>query len=78
MIACAFLSGVKPLDSILIFYLIFIGIAILGWLQAHLNMKNKFLSIPYYFTLVNFAAAMGIIDFFMKKQAIVWKPARHI
>lgn len=78
IVACAFISGVKPFDSILILYLIFFGIAILGWIQAHLNMKNRLFSIPYYFTLVNLAAAMGIIDFFRKKQSISWKPTRHM
>jgi hypothetical protein len=39
-------------------------------------MKVRVLTVPYYFSLVNFAATMGIIDFLRKKQAIAWKPVR--
>jgi len=58
-------------------YLLFFILAGLGWLTEKLNIKIRILAIPYYFTLVNLAATMGIVDFFKKKQAVSWTPVRH-
>ena len=76
-LACIFLSSNQIFATILIFYLLFVLAAAGGWVLNHLGMRNRFFVIPYYFTLVNLAATLGIIDFFRKKQAISWTPTRH-
>jgi cellulose synthase/poly-beta-1,6-N-acetylglucosamine synthase-like glycosyltransferase len=58
-------------------YSVFFAAAFGGWLLEMRGGKNRFLTIPYYFCLVNLAATMGIIDFFRKKQATSWKPVRQ-
>ena len=64
-------------ESILVVYVFFFLAAAMGCVAERLGMKARVLTIPYYFSLVNLAATLGIIDFFMKKQAITWKPVRH-
>ncbi|MFC1814846.1 glycosyltransferase family 2 protein [Thermodesulfobacteriota bacterium] len=61
---------------VLIIYLFFFLTATFGWAAARLGIKNNVLTVPYYFSLVNLSASMGIIDFFRKKQAITWKTVR--
>ncbi len=57
-------------------YILFFLAAALGWYCDKLSRKVKFLTVPYYFCLVNFAATCGIIDFFRKKQAVTWETVR--
>ncbi len=57
-------------------YILFFLAAALGWYCDRIGRKVKFLTIPYYFCLVNFAATCGIIDFFKKKQAVTWETVR--
>lgn len=76
-LACIFLSTNRLFATILIFYLLFGMAAAGGWILDHLGMRNRLLVVPYYFTLVNLAATLGIIDFVRKKQAISWTPTRH-
>jgi len=54
------------------FYLL----GLLGWAGSRVGVRARVLSVPYYFCLVNIAASRGIIDFFMGKQAVSWKPVR--
>ena len=51
----------------LFLYILLLVAAVLGWIAEHGGLSIKFLSIPYYFVLVNSAATAGIIDFFLKK-----------
>ena len=76
-LACIFLSTSRMFTAILIFYLFFVLAAAGGWIIGHFGMRNRLLAVPYYFTLVNLAASLGIIDFFRKKQAISWKTVRN-
>lgn len=56
---------------------LFILMAALGWMATNKRIQSKFLTIPYYFCLVNLAATMGILDFLMRKKAVAWKPVRE-
>lgn len=76
VLACCVLSGHWLFKCILVVYILFFLAAGLGWGADKLEIKAKTFTIPYYFSLVNFAATMGIIDFLRKKQAIAWKPVR--
>jgi cellulose synthase/poly-beta-1,6-N-acetylglucosamine synthase-like glycosyltransferase len=78
IIACLSLSSNKVFIMIMVLYILFGIAAIIGWVLDHFGKPNRLLRVPYYFSLVNLAATLGIIDFFRKKQAIVWKPTRHI
>ena len=57
-------------------YILFFLAAALGWYCDKIGRTVKFLTIPYYFCLVNFAATCGIIDFFRKKQVVTWETVR--
>lgn len=75
-LACLALSKIWFFKLFLLLYTLFFLAAALGLVTEHLGMKARLLTVPYYFTLVNLAATLGIIDFFRKKQAITWKPVR--
>jgi cellulose synthase/poly-beta-1,6-N-acetylglucosamine synthase-like glycosyltransferase len=75
--ACVMLSGHWLFAAILILYSVFGAAALSGWIVDKCGGKNRLLMVPYYFTLVNLAATLGIIDFVMRKQAISWKPVRN-
>ena len=77
VLACCALSGHWLFKYILVVYIFFFLAATLGWGADKLKIKAKILTVPYYFSLVNLAATMGIIDFLRKKQAIAWKPVRN-
>ncbi len=61
----------------LVLYVLFFMAAGFGYLSEKIGRKTIILRIPYYFSLVNFAATMGIFDFLRKKQAVSWKPVRN-
>lgn len=75
-LACLALSTYPFFKVVTILYIIFFIFAGLGWLAELLGKKNRVLSIPYYFILVNFAATIGIIDFIRRKQATTWQTVR--
>ena len=77
VLVCIVLANKLFFAVALVFYAIFFGAAFGGWLLEMRGGKNRLLTIPYYFSLVNLAATMGIIDFIRKKQATSWKPVRH-
>ena len=70
------LSYSEPFRFLLVLYLLFFMGAGSGWIAEHFGVRSQILTIPYYFTLVNLAAMMGVIDFLKKKQAVTWKPVR--
>ena len=77
---CMFFSTAMLAKDILYFFLLlsmilFLVLAFIGFINPE-NKKNLFI-IPYYFTLVNGAALLGVIDFFMGKQIVSWKPVRN-
>ena len=75
--SCLILSGRMFFDVILFGYLSFFIMVGFGWVLSRFEVNSRFVTIPYYFTLVNLAATLGIIDFLRKKEAITWKPVRH-
>ena len=75
-LACFFLVGSRPFAWIFTAYLAFGIAAAAGWVLDRQGMKNRWLTVPYYFILVNLAATAGIVDFFRNKQAISWEPVR--
>lgn len=76
-LACLALTGHWFFKFFLTMYIVFFVAAALGWITERLGIKVRALTVPYYFSLVNFAATMGILDFFRKKQIVTWKPVRH-
>jgi len=75
-LTCLGLTDYRFFKLFLTMYVLFFVAAAIGWVAESIGKKARFLSVPYYFTLVNFAATMGIIDFLRKKQAISWTPVR--
>ncbi|SPD74998.1 putative Glycosyl transferase, family II [uncultured Desulfobacterium sp.] len=57
-------------------YVLFFVAAAIGGILERFGIKISLLTIPYYFTLVNFAATAGVLDFLRKKQVISWTPVR--
>jgi len=75
--ACVVLSGRTFFSIALLLYTLFFLAAFAGWKLESRGGKNRFLTVPYYFSLVNLAATLGIVDFIRKKQATSWKPVRY-
>ncbi len=55
--------------------IIFYGAAFSGWILDQMQIKNKFLFIPYYFCFMNFAILAGIKRYFSGNQKAVWDKA---
>jgi len=75
-----FLSNLLLLQSKL-FLLFFILQSIFYMLAITGKMSKKstipfFLLIPYYFTLINFASLVAIVDFLRGKNKVFWEPLR--
>jgi len=76
VLACLALAGRGPFGFLLLVYGVFVAMAMLGWLADRMGVKIRILIVPYYFSLVNLAATMGIVDFFRRKQSVTWRPVR--
>lgn len=51
-----------------------VALALIGF--RYPDIKKTFITIPYYFTLVNLAALLGFVDFVRGKRIVTWKPVR--
>jgi len=75
-LACIALSGHGLFRALLAAYAAFFLAAAAGWLTDRWGVKLRLFTVPYYFTLVNMAATMGIVDYFRRRQTVTWKPVR--
>lgn len=50
--------------------------ALLGYFKRHSNAMPKYLAVPYYFCLVNYASARGIIEAYRGKTYTTWNTPR--
>lgn len=62
--------------AITVAYGVLFAAAALGWILDQLGITIRAFAVPYYFTLVNAAATMAVIDFFRRRRATTWQPAR--
>lgn len=76
-LACVALAGRSFFKWMLVIYFCFVLAAVLGLIAERMGIQAKILRVPYYFSLVNLAATMGLIDFLKKKQAATWTPVRQ-
>jgi cellulose synthase/poly-beta-1,6-N-acetylglucosamine synthase-like glycosyltransferase len=76
LVSCLMLSGTWVFNELLVGYLLFFIAALLGGAFERKGIRWKILTIPYYFTLVNLAATLGIIDFLRGRQIVQWVPVR--
>lgn len=77
ILCCVALATHTAFLSLFGLHCLFIAAAVLGWWTSNKGAAYRILTVPYYFSLVNLAATMGIVDFFRKKQAVAWKPVRE-
>jgi hypothetical protein len=75
-LSCVLLAGRSWFALMLAAYLVLGAAALSGWMISHAGKSNRLLAAPFYFMLVNAAATSGIIDFFLKRKAVAWKPVR--
>lgn len=64
-------------QSILYVHILFYGLAWMGYLLEKKEMKVKTFFIPYYFTLMNYAAIAGFLQFLHGKQNAIWEKSRR-
>lgn len=57
--------------------IVFYMAAALGWLLEKRQLRNKFLFIPYYFVLMNYAVLAGIKRFYTGAQQVTWDKAKR-
>jgi len=53
----------------------FYACAGVGWYFANMNIKLKFLYVPYYFLFMNIAVFLGFKRFLRKQQSVLWDKA---
>jgi cellulose synthase/poly-beta-1,6-N-acetylglucosamine synthase-like glycosyltransferase len=76
ILSCVALSSNNLFLAILILYGMFFLAGAIGYFMDKHGRKIRIFLIPYYFTLVNVAATLAIVDFLRKKQAVSWQPVR--
>ncbi len=62
----------------LIAQMVLYGCAMGGYLKRKSNSMPKFFAVPYYFCLVNYASARGIVEAFFGKTYTTWNTPRTI
>lgn len=72
--ATIFLLEDPMYEKIALFEAAFAGLAVLGLLINHWNIKIKFLTYPLYFFAINFGLLIGIFKFLFGLQKPYWEP----
>ena len=76
------LAVIYPNNTLIITLLILQGLfylfSIIGYFVQHLNLKNKFIFIPYYFTMANIAQFVGLWRFIKGNTNVKWERAERI
>ena len=80
MIALFFLNisllGAPIYNLLFTVQLIFYLLSILGFILSLMDTYVKYLHIPYYFCLINFAASIGFVKAIFGRKQTMWEPVR--
>lgn len=80
MIAVFFLNilllGTPIYNLLFVLQLIFYLLSILGLILSLMDTQVKYLNIPYYFCLINFAATIGFLKAISGRKQTMWEPVR--
>lgn len=60
------------------FQVAFYLFALFGWLLESKHIRTKILYVPFYFTMMNFAALVGFYRFLKGEQSVRWKSAKRV
>ncbi|MGI8598300.1 MAG: glycosyltransferase family 2 protein [Chitinophagaceae bacterium] len=71
------LEGDFVYTILLITQIIFYTMALLGWILAKKETGNKFLFVPFYFCLMNYAMLAGMKRYFSGKQSPAWEKVKR-
>lgn len=75
----ALLSTVSPFYSVLFaLSLVFVGLAILGWVLPAGKAKSPLFAMPFYICLVNLAALHGFAGFLTGRNVARWTPTQRM
>lgn len=77
LIAALFLCSELFYKIVLGLYFLFFLLAIIGYLMRNYRLP-RFLFLPFYYLLINFAALWGIFQFFLGRQKPTWEPVRKL
>lgn len=70
------LSRLSLLNSLILwFQVLFYIVSLIGWFTHRLKLKIKLVHIPFYFCLMNLAAAVGMFKMLMGKRLPTWTKA---
>ena len=58
-------------------HVLFYLLAAVGWILESKKLKSKFLFVPYYFFIMNYAVFMGIGRYLKKTQSVNWERAQR-
>jgi len=56
---------------------LFYGLSLAGWLLQRREVKSKFLFIPYYFCMMNYAVLAGNWRYFTGRQQVTWDKSKR-
>ncbi len=74
---CIFYPGSMVYQIILLGQLLFYFASVLGYLLESRRMKIKAFFIPFYFSMMNYAAMAGAIRYFKGKQSAAWERSKR-
>ena len=66
------LSGII-FQIILYIQILFYSLSFIGFLKRKAKFKSKVFTIPFYFSMTNFAMLIGMINFILKRQTAYWQ-----
>lgn len=52
-------------------------VALLGWYYANKKTRSKFLFVPYYFVMINYAAVRGMFRYLKGRQSVNWEKSKR-
>lgn len=52
-------------------------LAVVGWYLENKKLRYKFLFVPYYFLMINYAAVAGMIRYLKGRQNVAWEKAKR-
>lgn len=73
-------TGWAPLNFYTVFFYLqafMYFLALIGWLLENHRFQFKFLFIPYYFVIMNYASIRGIIRYLKGQQSVVWEKSKR-
>ncbi len=70
-------NGILFYQFVFVLQVLFYGLVAIGFILKNRDIKLKFIFVPYYFFIMNYAVFAGIIRYLKKEQTVTWERAKR-